>query len=506
MATSESELSIALNQGDPDLVRALVAAGHDLRYEREHGYNAMLDAVHGRDVARDPRLLDLLALLIAKGVDLNRVSSYSESALRVLSHIGRFDAVGLLLSKGADKSQLKWTPLIEAVALGSLAEVERHVRSGAALEETDWWKRTAWLVALLAGGVSKAKVLRELGANINARGGCGQPPLHYGIEGHHPEIVRWLLALGQDVEQTDEFGTTPLMAAVKEGDPECVDLLLAAGADVGAENKIGRVLRRAETKEMVQRLLDVGADPRHLSQEGHRALCGLGPLAHEIATVADDEFRRAHTRRFGAANPELLQEPFWEAMIRAGAGGFEGGRKFDADPTKTGPTWSAQRFGQSTTPLPDGRVIQIAGEHEDHYDPDFCIYNDVFVHDGRCGISVYGYPEATFPSTDFHTATLIDDAIYVIGSLGYAGTRRYGHTPVFRLDVGTFRMDRLRTTGDAPGWIYEHRAVGTSPGEIRVTGGTVVTAGPVHEAHELNTEEFVLDVKSLVWRRRRRGA
>jgi hypothetical protein len=26
--------------------------------------------------------------------------------------------------------------------------------------------------------------------------------------------------------------------------------------------------------------------------------------------------------------------------------------------------------------------VQIGSEHEDDYDPDFCIYNDVFVHGG----------------------------------------------------------------------------------------------------------------------------
>ena len=35
--------------------------------------------------------------------------------------------------------------------------------------------------------------------------------------------------------------------------------------------------------------------------------------------------------------------------------------------------------GRSTVWLPDGRVVLIAGEHEDSYDPDFCIYNDVVV-------------------------------------------------------------------------------------------------------------------------------
>ena len=35
--------------------------------------------------------------------------------------------------------------------------------------------------------------------------------------------------------------------------------------------------------------------------------------------------------------------------------------------------WTNQRFGQTTTVLPDGRTLAIAGEHEDSYDPDFWI-------------------------------------------------------------------------------------------------------------------------------------
>ena len=81
----------------------------------------------------------------------------------------------------------------------------------------------------------------------------------------------------------------------------------------------------------------------------------------------------------------------------------------------------AKRFGQSLTLLPDGLAVQIGGEHEDYYDPDFCIYNDVFVHERDGSITIYGYPESAFPPTDFRTATLVGDSIYVIGSLGSRG-------------------------------------------------------------------------------------
>jgi ankyrin repeat protein len=500
----EAELFTALERGDPDTVARLIAAGVDVRSKNDDGYGALLVAVHGRDIVRDTRLLDLLRLLVDNGADLDPISAYNESALRVLSRLGRFDAVRVLLDAGADENQLQWTPLIKAVGLGSLADVERLARENADLEETDWWSRTAWLVALLAGDLAKAKLLRDLGANVDARGRCGATPLSYAVAGRHPEVVIWLIDSGQEVDQVDDFGATPLMEAVECADLECVDLLIAAGADLDRDTASGSVLGTATTKEVARRLLDAGADPRLLSQEGHRALCGLPDAPQALAGVSKDEARRARTRVFGAANPERMREPFWEAMIRSGVSGYQAAQALDLGSSLGAtPVWCAQRFGQSITFLPDGRIVQIGGEHEDHYDPDFCIYNDAFVHGTDGSIAIFGYPAEVFPPTDFHTATLIDDAIYVIGGLGYNGARQYGQTPVYRLDLATLSMNRLDTSGEAPGWIYSHRADVAGPGEIRVSGGTLVTAKDTGEIHAESSDVFVLDVKRAVWRRER---
>jgi ankyrin repeat protein len=498
----ETEIAGALQRGDPDEVAALIAAGADIRYRRPHGYDALLAAVHGRDVYRDPRLLDLLRVLIASGAPLDGVSSHQESGLRVLSCLGRFDAVQLLLDAGAPETQLAWTPLIAAVAQGSLEDVRRLLDEGAALEETDWWKRTAWLVALLAGDRAKAELLRDRGANVDARGCCGRTPLAYAIEGSHSDLVRWLLAEGQAVDQTDDFSTTPLMCAVANADLECVDVLVRAGANVEHRAPSGTVLGQSATKGIVERLLEAGADPRHLSQSGQRVLCGLAPDARPLTSVSPEEFERARTRRFGGENPERMREPFWEAMIRAGVSGYEAAEAFDKGALHAGsPVWSAMRYGQSITTLGDGRVVQIAGEHEDGYDPDFCIYNDVFVHGADGSIDILGYPEDLFPPTDFHTATLADGGIYVIGSLGYFGARRYGETPLYRLDLRTFGIERLVAGGEAPGWIHDHRAHLTGAHEIRVSGGTIVGTGGSEETFTENTASFLLDLERLSWRR-----
>jgi hypothetical protein len=62
-----------------------------------------------------------------------------------------------------------------------------------------------------------------------------------------------------------------------------------------------------------------------------------------------------------------------------------------------------------------GSVVEIGGEHEDWYDPDFSIYNDVFVYDGRGKIQIYSYPEKEFPPADFHIQCNFKDSISKIG-------------------------------------------------------------------------------------------
>jgi hypothetical protein len=403
----------------------------------------------------------------------------------------------------ADPASLAWTPLLKAAALGSAADVEALVRGGAPLEDRDSRSRTAWLLALQSGNVAKAQMLRALGADVAARGRCGKPPLFHAIDSGSIDMLRWLLGTGADIEEADDFGDTPLMHAVESARADAVDVLLAAGVRVDRENNGSTALSAAASNALAARLLDAGADPAHLSQEGRRALLGLPPDADEalLAAASRADFMRARTRRFGRHNPEPMDEPFWQCMVRAGVNGyaatqwFQGPSSFDS-----GPVWCAQRFGQSLTRLPDGRIVQIGGEHEDYYDPDFCIYNDVFVHHPDGSVRILGYREAVFPPTDFHTATLMDGAIYVIGSLGYSGQRRHGHTPVYRLDLGSFGFSQVEARGDAPGWIHGHRAVRLSDHEIRVSGGKLATLAGDKEVHTANTRKFVLDLQRLAWR------
>jgi hypothetical protein len=170
----------------------------------------------------------------------------------------------------------------------------------------------------------------------------------------------------------------------------------------------------------------------------------------------------------------------------------------DAEP---GPFWSWQRFGRTSTALPDGRVIHVAGEHEDGYDPDFCIYNDVVVQYAGGRREFFLYPKDAFPPTVFHTATLVGSKIFLIGSLGYGDLRRPRETQVLALDIQSLRIERVATTGEGPGWISRHIAEKIGETRILVAGGDVQGA----DAYAPNTGVFELDLSTMRWRRMEHG-
>jgi hypothetical protein len=125
------------------------------------------------------------------------------------------------------------------------------------------------------------------------------------------------------------------------------------------------------------------------------------------------------------------------------------------------------------------------------------------IHDGKGNFQLYGYPQDVFPPTDFHTALLCHDGIYIVGCLGYMDQRKSGFTPVYRLALESWQIEPIATAGDMPGWIHKHRACHEpEQNTIRITGGEihVVTEGGGCELIP-NEEEFELDLTQFQWRR-----
>lgn len=467
----------------------------------------------------DETLHDAVKEHLAKGENPNFTTSHGETPLVQAFRRGRMDVFALLLDHGADLSRMRWGPLHEAVALSGMAEIRRVAEAEAGdMSARDVSGLTPFLLACDIGDIEKAAALlplseqEDLFATHHRR-----PALTVAAENGRAAMVSWLLANGFDVNAPDEFGGTALIAAAEADKAEVVKILLEAGADIGAKYDLSASVKDIDLSNLgveplpqdlmqdedesfytaasetggvavAHLLIGAGAQPHEFSNRVLRELTGAALIPKQQITSVKYEAQK--NRRFGTRNPEPVAFEFWLEMVRTGKWGYWGHEAFgkgERDYTEPA-IWSFDRFGVSTTELPDGVWVQVAGEHEDHYDPDFCIYNDVIVHDGDGNAQIYIYPAEIFPPTDFHTATLVDDAIILIGNLSYPEYREIGRTQALRLDLTDFSIHWVETSGEPPGWISSHKAR-LDGDRIAVWGGKVWTGDdlvPMDGVHELS--------------------
>jgi hypothetical protein len=220
--------------------------------------------------------------------------------------------------------------------------------------------------------------------------------------------------------------------------------------------------------------------------------------------ITRDLFELQRHRRFGRANPEVMNLPVWTWMVHQGLNPYQAIERFGAGlDTGNGPDWCfARRYGMSSTSLPSGETVFVGGEYEDWNDPEFCVYNDVVVRRPDGEIDIFGYPRHEFRPTDFHTASAVDGRIILIGCLGYERDRVPGFTPVLALNTLTYQIERVEAEGESPGWIFGHSAH-IDPGRsvIAVAGGKAVVDPNALGQFRRNVDDFELDLRHLRWHR-----
>jgi ankyrin repeat protein len=490
-------LGLAARTGDRETVELLLQAGGDIGYVSPAGYSVLVDVMYAR--VGEGMLLSIVDFLIELGADVDQSTDHNETPARVASYRARFDVVKRLLDAGANAASLGWNDLMKSIALGKESDVKAILGRNADLSTRDCYDRTPWLLCVQTGDLKKARLLHAAGATIDERGRAGQSALTYAVAQNDERMLAWLLSLKQDSWSVDNLADTALITAAECGATACAQLLLEAGADPQYSNEFGETaISVTANTDIVRMLVGAGVDLCDANVEVKRRLMGLHASAE--LEVSEADYRAGRVPRFGKANPELMEVPFWRAMVRAGCSAWTARDTFqDADNLQNGPVWCYDRFGMSFTELPEGTYVQIGGEHEDFYDPDFNIYNDVIIHRGRGGFQILGYPEHVFPPTDFHSATYVDGAIYIIGGLGYSGAREFGHTPVYRLNCDTWQIEGITISGDAPGWIHEHQAQLQEPHCIALSGGKRCVQRHGREEIVENTENYLLDLSNMQW-------
>lgn len=405
----------------------------------------------------------------------------------------------------------------ECITNGSLEELRRALTNGADVNLRGRNGETPLMVAIAAKDVEKMQLLIESSADPELTDDFNGTALSHAVSWDFVDGVRLLLDLGVDrgyspkyqlkkINYDFEIPESPLPDTLKEvmSEEEWKESLKSqkdSMIEMGQNPTVEPTIKDVQSVEVLKLFLAAGDDLRLAPSEVKRTYVGLGNGGEFQASAKDYEANRSP--RFGSANPEPMDNPFWSDMVRLGGSAYSARDHFNDTDSLGSAVWSYDRFGSSVTPLPDGRFIQIAGEHEDFYDPDFYIYNDVVIHDGKGGFAIHGYPREVFPPTDFHTATFVEGSIYLIGCLGYTDQRKIGTTPVLRLTVDSWKIESVTATGESPSWLHEHRATyDAQRNVIRVEGGSILIPGKDDEPEIVpNNAQYELDLGTLTWRK-----
>ena len=221
----QTPLSLAIENGNEDVVRVLLEAGADPNVGVSPAYDVGSHLAYAIELGE----VDIVKLLLNAGADVAMADADGTPLQRAFDS-GDASLVRILVDAGADTGDEGGEMLFEAVRFGN------------------------------AGTVA---ALVEAGADVNARDGSGRSMLENAIVFSDAEVVSILVEAGADVNTRGRSGRSMLQNAITFSDAEVASILVEAGADVNARDGSGRSMlalaRRLRMEEVVRILVDAGA-------------------------------------------------------------------------------------------------------------------------------------------------------------------------------------------------------------------------------------------------------
>lgn len=296
-------LSEAATYGSGALVEALLKAGADPNtLTTERGETVLMTASRAGNV-------EAVKVLLDHGADANAKESFrGQTALMWAAAENHPDVVRMLLAKGADPK----------VRSSDRDTTPPKLMAGTPAAPISKGGLTAMVFAARQGSIEAAKALVEAGADINEGDADGHTPLLIAILNNHDDLAEMLIDKGADVNAADKDGRTPLFTAVDQHDVDWSDRpfvketdklssldiiksLVEHKANINAQLTGAPIIKKAAQDnadrtiaaggtafmraarsgdvEVMQYLLDHGADPKLTNKDGANALmlaAGLG--------------------------------------------------------------------------------------------------------------------------------------------------------------------------------------------------------------------------------------
>ncbi|MCH7979727.1 MAG: ankyrin repeat domain-containing protein, partial [Acidobacteria bacterium] len=299
LAAADLRLADAVEMGDKEAVRSLLAEHVDVNTPQADGATPLAWAAHRDD-------LETAGLLIRAGADANTANNYGVTPLSLACTNRSAAMVKKLLEAGADPNAAQptgETALMRCAHTGSLEAMKLLIEHGADVNAAETWQgQTALMWAAAEKHPEIVRTLLEHGADVHARSNVIPLPEPFLIETpgplgfNHPTTVHFPKTKG---------GFTPLLFAAQQGDVDSARILLEAGAEVNeatAENGSVLVVATASGhEELAVFLLEQGADPNATDGFG---ISAMHYALHEgLLTLMGA--KRSSTDRFGWLRPNM---------------------------------------------------------------------------------------------------------------------------------------------------------------------------------------------------------
>ena len=151
--------------------------------------------------------------LISQHVDVNAPGNDGTPALHWIVRVDDLETAKLLIGAGADvklADRYGVTPLYLACSNGNAAMIRILLDAGADPNSADPTGETALMTAATVGNLESVKVLLDRGAVLDPRDPAyQQTPLMYAVRENHPDIVRFFVERGTNLNAQTRTGPTP---------------------------------------------------------------------------------------------------------------------------------------------------------------------------------------------------------------------------------------------------------------------------------------------------------
>ena len=274
--SQQSAYLIATSEGRVELLDLTLEHGADIRALDSYRGTGLIRAAERGHAA-------IVGRLLRTEIDVNHVNNLGWTALLEAIILGdgsqRYvDTIRLLLAGGANvglaSARDGITPLAHAEARGQTAVVQslRAERTNPVVADPD----AELLDAATRGDADRVALALRARADLETRDGNERTPLLLAVTNDRLDVARLLVAIGADPDALDDRHDTPWLVTGVTGSVAMADVLLTAQPDLTIRNRFGGVSIIPASErghvDYVRRVAETGIDVNHVNDLGWTAL------------------------------------------------------------------------------------------------------------------------------------------------------------------------------------------------------------------------------------------